>query len=100
MEIFVFDSSNYETFKLSYFESIHQNAAPSTWTYVLLQAVAGMAKESLCYPNSKHTKMDIHRFDSSAAIYSCSSSICVSFFLCSACFIFTISCSAQDVDVH
>ena len=67
MEIFVFDSSNYETFKLCYYESIHQNAAPSTWTYVLLQAVAGMAKESLCYPNPKHTKMDIHRFDSSAA---------------------------------
>ena len=59
MEIFVFDSSN--------FESIHQCAAPSRWTYVLLQAVAGMAKESLCHPNSKHTKMDIHGFDSSAA---------------------------------
>ena len=59
LEIFVFDSSN--------FESIHQCAAPSRWTYVLLQAVAGMAMESLCHPNSKHTNMDIHGFDSSAA---------------------------------
>ena len=56
MEIFVFDSSNYERCNLRYFESIHQNAAPSTWSYVLLQAVVGMAEGSLCYPNSKNTK--------------------------------------------
>ena len=54
--MFVFDSSNYEICNLCYFESIHQNAAPSTWTYVLFQAVVGMAEGSLCYPNSKNTK--------------------------------------------
>ena len=46
---------------------MHHRVGP-TWTYVLLQAVVGMAEGSLCYPNSKKHQMDIHRFDSPAAL--------------------------------
>ena len=42
----IFSKFNYDICDLCYFENIHQNATPFTWTYVLSLAVAGMPEES------------------------------------------------------
>ena len=56
MEMFVFDSSNYERCNFCYRNYPPECSTVCTWAYALLQAVADMAEESLCYPNSKLTK--------------------------------------------